>query len=156
MTYNGLGQGINVTIGNFVKEEFADFELSMFDLTGKSANVDVDVLAKNTAQSTITLSNKALNAGKYTAIIAGLNTSENAELLNNYTLSSTSQEFEIRQRELFIDNEFGSYTYNGLIQSVTVNVTNILPDDLSSFNFSQFKTGETDGAIVAASGSLAL
>ncbi|MBE7077126.1 MAG: hypothetical protein E7377_00315 [Clostridiales bacterium] len=155
LTYNGLDQGINVTIGNFVKEEFADFELSMFDLTGKSANVDVDVLAKNTVQSTITLSNKALNAGKYTAIIAGLNTSENAELLNNYTLSSTSQEFEIRQRELFIDNEFGSYTYNGLIQSVTVNVTNILPDDLSSFNFSQFKTGETDGAIVAASGSLA-
>ncbi|MBE7080297.1 MAG: hypothetical protein E7371_03560 [Clostridiales bacterium] len=134
LTYNGADQGVTATISNFAAKDFDSFKQEMFAFA-KSADVAVGY---NALPAGIQVTYKAVNAGDYSASVDGLNTSVNAALLQNYTLTETTKDFTIAQRELLVQKVNASYTYNGAEQAFKVNVTQILSKDLSGFELGQF------------------
>lgn len=129
LTYNAGKQGITATIGNFIEadvKKFGSAELAMplFSFTDGTGANNVEVAFKGASESakTLTFSFTATTAGEYLAKIAKLTEGENT-LYKNYSLTAATQEFVIQKAKLTISKPSTVYTYTGVEQYMSLNLT---------------------------------
>lgn len=88
--------------------------------------------------------NSATNAGAYQAKIVGVSS-------DNYYIAPTAEnltfDWQIAKRQLYIEFDSKTLTYDGTEQGLTATISNFVTADLNSFTKDTFVTAGTDGGL---------
>lgn len=141
LIYDGKEQAITATVSNFVGEDAAKCDKTMFDFSGNSSSI-VTYGTPNAAEQSYVLSFAAVRAGSYNAALNGLASMQNG-VMQNYSLVFSERSFTIRPKNISFTALNGSLTYNGTEQDLIVEVNGIENADLISVKAEQFNTSAT-------------
>ncbi len=142
--YNGGAQFITATISGFVGDDYKSFKKDTFLYEG---NKVTDMTFAEGPDATIVISFLATNASPdpYVTAVSGIKSAADEldqalrVILNNYTLEGETRSFTISPRKLTVQKTAATYTYNGAVQELIINVSNICDTDISDFKIGNFE-----------------
>lgn len=142
-TYNGEIQSLSLFLNGMYVEDYD--EISLTDLT---VNHNITGVTNPIRYINGAIYVDVLNAGSYTVSYIDFETA-------NYTLSEFTKSFNVYQRKLDLTWNVGTFTYNGMYQSVSASATNVVLGDEVVLNYEdalKIDAGNYTASVVSLSG----